>query len=405
MSPVGQKIGRYRVEEKLGAGGMGQVYRAHDERLGRDVALKFLSEKYLSDEGARSRFETEARAASALDHQNICPVFDVGGVEDGQPYLVTGSCHGVTLERKLEKACALDPFEEALRLDPSFAPALSGLADSHLLLAVYSVAPAKDHMPRAAELSRRALALDPDLAEAHTSLGSVEALFLWDEKAAERSFRRAIESEPRSFLPRHSFAINLLAPSGRFDEAQEHQRIALGLDAKSVAINFGLAMTLYFRRDLPGAIEQFHATIDLDPGFSLARAVLAEVFVQQSRVEEALEVVEPILEASSAGEIYAILGYVLARMGREDAARESLERLLSPDSEVYVSPYLPAIVHLGLGDHDVALDGLERALEARSPILVWLRHRPLFDPLRAEPRFEALLKQCGPQGQAPQANQ
>ena len=256
-------------------------------------------------------------------------------------------------------------------------------------------------MPRAAELSRRALGLDPELAEAHTSLGSVQALFLWDEAAAERSFRKAIELAPRSSLPHHSFAIHLLAPVGRFDEALEQERTALGLDPKSVAINFGLASTLYFRRDFPTAIEQLHATIDLDPGFPLARAVLAEIHVQQSRMEEALEVVDPILEGSFAGEISALLGYVLASAGKDGAARERLEKLLRPGSGDYVSPYLPALVHLGLGDHDAALDELERALEARSPTLLWLLHRPLFDPLRAEPRFEALLEKIAARGQAP----
>ena len=127
MSLVGHKIGRYRVEEKLGEGGMGQVYRAHDERLGRDVALKFLSEKFLADEGARIRFETEARAASALDHQSICPVFDVGEIEDGQPYLVTGLCHGVTLEEKLKRVSSLAP-SEAISIAQQIA---AGLEQAH----------------------------------------------------------------------------------------------------------------------------------------------------------------------------------------------------------------------------------------------------------------------------------
>jgi serine/threonine protein kinase len=100
MLNAGSRLGPYEVVSVLGAGGMGEVYRARDERLGRDVAIKVLPVEVAADAERLRRFEQEARAASALNHPNILTVFDVGSHE-GAPYLVTELLEGESLRETL----------------------------------------------------------------------------------------------------------------------------------------------------------------------------------------------------------------------------------------------------------------------------------------------------------------
>lgn len=99
----GTTISHYRIEEKIGAGGMGEVYRAHDPRLGRDVAIKILPEAFAADADRLRRFEQEARAAAALNHPNIVAIYDVGTWANATPYVVSELLEGETLRGCLQR--------------------------------------------------------------------------------------------------------------------------------------------------------------------------------------------------------------------------------------------------------------------------------------------------------------
>ncbi|MBI3665586.1 MAG: serine/threonine protein kinase, partial [Acidobacteria bacterium] len=123
--PAGARLGPYEIVAPIGAGGMGEVYRAKDTRLGRDVAVKVLPAAYSNDPERLRRFEQEARAASALNHPNILIVHDVGA-QDGSPYLVTELLEGHTLRERL----AGPPIPSSKAIDFALQTA-NGLAAAH----------------------------------------------------------------------------------------------------------------------------------------------------------------------------------------------------------------------------------------------------------------------------------
>ena len=109
----GTTLGPYRIVSQLGSGGMGVVYTAHDPRLDRRVAIKLLPPDLTRDETAKQRFLQEAKAASALDHPNICTIFEINETPDGQLYLVMAHYEGETLEQRMGRG----PLEVADALD------------------------------------------------------------------------------------------------------------------------------------------------------------------------------------------------------------------------------------------------------------------------------------------------
>ena len=164
---VGQQVGPYRILSLLGAGGMGEVYLAHDPSLDRQVALKFLPESMEKDEKARQLLLREARSAAALDHPYICKIYEIGEAE-ARPYIAMERVEGRTLEERISQGPL--PLTEALELDPGFAGAHAGLAHAYARGAdQQGLSP--EWLNRAEQEARQALAIDPDLPEAHFALG------------------------------------------------------------------------------------------------------------------------------------------------------------------------------------------------------------------------------------------
>ena len=294
-------------------------------------------------------------------------------------------------ERSLRQGVA--HMEEAIALDPSYAEAHAGLADSLVTLGIYGAVRPDEAMQGALDAARRALELDPALAEAHVVRGAVRALYQWDWKLAEENFREAIRLDPGYVTGHHWYANHVLMPAGRFAEAERELRAALELDpaAASVGASRGLLRALEGRDE--DAIHQFEALLDRDPEFSLAHYFLGQIFDRQGRFDEAAASLDLALTfGGESPEVIATQAYSQARAGRSAEAGHGLARLLALQKSRYVSPALVAQVRIGLGENDEALAQLEAAASVHATELAWLGVRWQYDSLRGEPRFESILQ-------------
>jgi serine/threonine protein kinase/tetratricopeptide (TPR) repeat protein len=301
---------------------------------------------------------------------------------------------------------SLDFFRRAIEEDARYARAYAGLADAYVLLGVYGFRPPAEVMPEAKARARQALEeavdlsvpgqMDSTLAEVHTALACVKAVYDWSWTEAEQHFHEAIELDPRYPTAHSWFAMNCLAPRGRLAEAEREIRLAQEHDPLSPAIQASLGLVHVFAGRLPEAVACYQRTIDNDAGFAMAHFFLGEALLQMSRVDEARA---SLLTASrlspGAAEIRAGLGYAYGVAGEREQAREILEELRARRRERYVSAALVAEVHLGLGEREQALALLEEAARERSAEMIWIAVRPMFETLRGEPGFNALIAEIG----------
>jgi adenylate cyclase len=276
-------------------------------------------------------------------------------------------------------------FVEAAAIDPGFAEAHAGIADASCLLALYGYEAPRTVMPGARESAMEALRLDPGLAKAHASLGLVLYLYEWSFVEAEASFERAIALDPSYPSAHHWFAMMLMA-TGRFDESLARIERAIDLEPESALYDVKRGTILMAAARLDEAEAHLRSVLERRPGSPLARRELGLLELVRDRTEAAYG----YLDASEPA--YAIL---LGRLSRKSEARAMLESLRDVESSGYVSPIDVALVHLGLGEIDAALDELERAFEEKDAALVYLRTNPGLAALRSEPRFQDLLKRIG----------
>jgi len=295
---------------------------------------------------------------------------------------------------------AIRHFEAAIAADPAYAPAYTGLADCYALQLDYRGAPVAEGMSRAKALAMQALELDDSLAEAHTSLGWVSFIYDWDWVAAERRFRRAIELNPTYATARQWYSWLLIALV-RTDEALAEGRLAVELDPTSVSIRRSLGWLLYYARQHEAAAEQLRRALAMNPTAEESQRVLALILMQQGRYDEARAAFREAI-ATSTETAYASAGLaaLAARTGRPDEARTLLEGLRAEARERYVSPVAFVIAHAALGERDEAFGWLERAHSERRGWLAYLRVEPLLDPLRGDPRLDALIARMGLAGPA-----
>jgi len=292
---------------------------------------------------------------------------------------------------------AIRYFNEAIRLDPTFAPAYAGIADTYIDLAFVDLLPPSETFPKAKDAALKAVEIDPTSADAHAALGSVIWGYDWDAAAAEKQFSKAIGLNPSNSLAHLRFAM-YLASMGRFDEAIREGRKAQELDPLSPYTNSLLGYIYTFARKYDDAVPLFKAGIDMEPDMLLARAELAWTYAFKGSYAEAMAEYSKILGLPAAADDQILmggLGYVYAVSGRRREAGEILARLNELSKSKYIDMYMVAAIHGGLGDRDSALDQLNKACEERSSSMVFLKVDPFFDVLHSEPRFRELLRRVG----------
>jgi len=290
---------------------------------------------------------------------------------------------------------AIEYFRQAIDLDPTYALAYAGLADSYSIPEAYGFTSPQEAYPRAKAAILKALALDDTLAEAHSSLGWLKFGYEFDWTSAENELRRAIELSPNYATAHHWYGV-LLWTTGRLDEGLAEMKRAQQLDPFSVIISDMVGQILSDSQKYDLAIEQYKKTIELDPNWPGAYGDLGIAYVRKNMYAEAIAELEKQVRLSQGGSYeLADLGYAFALVGRRAEALKILDQIDAMAKQRYV-PALPrAMIYIGLGDKDQAIRWLENAYDERSSQITWLKVDPTWDPLRGDPRFQDLLRRMG----------
>ena len=287
---------------------------------------------------------------------------------------------------------ARESFNQATELDPNYALAYSGLADTYLFC--YCSLPRYETMPKAKAYAEKALAIDEALAEAHTSLGFVKMNYEFDWAGAESEFKRALELSA-NYSVAHQFYAGCLLQQGRTEEGLREAKRALELDPLSLAINWYWGLTLFNARRYDEAIAHLRKTIQMDPNYHLAHGALGSAYVQKGMYAEATsEFQKWNTLLGMPGEPSAKLAYVYVALGSRAEAQKILNELkqMPPDDN---RPLEIASVYTALGDKDQAFEWLDQAYQQRSFGMFFLKVDPDFDSLRSDARFKALLGRIG----------
>ena len=334
------------------------------------------------------------RRDSATDSIAVLPHSQnhAASLEAHQDYLKGRYFYSKMTEEDLRKSIA--HFESALKQDPRYALAYTGLANAHSMLVSQGVLPAAARS-RIKELIGAALQLDPKLAEAHTALADLRKLFEWDWAGAELEYLTALDLNPNCSDGRHCYAA-LLCAVGRMDEAVNQMRRAQELDPLSMLISTEAAWILYMCRDFHGAVEQSWKTLALEPRCAPAQHTLGLACEQLGMHEEAITEFENARTCSGRHPAtIAALAHAHASAGNRQEALQNLHELEETSQRRRVSPYWMSIVHAGLAANDLAFEWIEKAIDERDVWSGWMKVEPRFDPLRPDARFGRALQRLG----------
>lgn len=285
---------------------------------------------------------------------------------------------------------AIDEFRQAVAADPGYALAHAGLADAWAILLDHGLAAPQEALPHATRAAERALQLDPELAEAHTSSALTRQFDgQWD--AAESAFREALRCNPSYPVAHHRYAL-FLAWMGRADEALARIEEARRLDPISLIIRASIGWILYYARRFDDATRHLAGTLEMDPHYTNAHIARALVLAATGRAADAIEPLETALhDSGGSAPILALLAYACGAAGDPERARELNTRLEARSRDGFVAPYYRALPHLGLAEPAAALDWLERARLERSAQMIYIATDPIWDPVRTDPRFQSIV--------------
>jgi tetratricopeptide (TPR) repeat protein len=297
-------------------------------------------------------------------------------------------------EESLQKGVAY--CEQAIALDPTYALAYAGLADGFALLGFQGFLPPKEAMPKAKAAAEQALAIDDKLAEAHTSLGYIRAIYDWNWRESEKEFLRALDLNPNHATAHYWHALWHLLPTGQFEKCLAEIKKAQELDPLSLILNAGIGWQFYFARQLDQAITALQKTLAMDENFLFARDLLGQAYAQKGMHERAIAEMEKAVALSNRRTLsLGALGHAYALAGKSDEARKILDELLALAQQKYVSSYDVALVYAGLGEKEQALEWLEKAYGEQNGWLSFLNVEPRFDALRPDAKFQELIQKVG----------
>lgn len=287
---------------------------------------------------------------------------------------------------------AIQYFQQSIDLDPNYALAYAGIADSYIILGVYSSLPPQEAFAKAKAMAQKALQLDESLAEAHTALAYVKFRYEWDWSGAQEEYQRAIEVNP-NYATAYQWASLNLAAVGRLDEAISQIRRAEELDPLSPIINSNVEWVLYLARRDDEGIAHCRKTLEIDPSFFATHKYLGLLYVQKGMYEQAIDEYQKAKDLSPDDyHIVALIGHAYALSGHRDKARTALLELKEKAKQKYIQPWSIAMIYTGLGEKDQAIAWLEKAYEDRSSYMVYLKVEPMLDSLRSDSRFADLLR-------------
>ncbi len=286
---------------------------------------------------------------------------------------------------------AAEYFNQAIAIDPTFALAYAGLGDTYGASATNGWISPREGYPKGKIAVKRALEIDDTLAEAHTTSGALSMFYDLDWATAEREYKRAIELNPNYEITHEVYSYLLLA-TGRLDEGIKSAQRGLEVDPPSVVLSDDLASAYYLARRYDEALKQVQKSLEMDPSHFGGFVYLAQIYEMKGMHEEAIK---ELLKAPAVGGrtsgVLSLLGHAYAASGKQAEAQRILAELNEMSKQAYVSPYDLAILYVGLGDKNRAMEQLNRAYDDRAGWLIYLNVEPIFDPLRSDPRFADLI--------------
>jgi len=284
-------------------------------------------------------------------------------------------------------------FQRAIDLDPLYATAYAGLADSFSLMANYAVRPPKEVFPRAEAAARKALELDPGSPEAHASLAFAKHHFEWDWMGAEAGYKRAIQLSP-SFPIAHLRYAGYLSNAGRHEEAIREIGLARQLDPLSLTVAHNVGQVLFYARRYDEAIREVQSELALNPDRIWAHVILGFAYMQKRMYPLAVAELERSGQLMGSGSGVG-LAQAYALSGQTEAARRTLRKVETPDAAGVLDWFFIAGVYAALGDKERAFAWLEQAYQNRDFFLTYLNVYPFLDALHSDPRFVRLQERVG----------
>ncbi len=287
----------------------------------------------------------------------------------------------------------IDYYQQAIELDPNFALAYAGIAYCYNSMAKNLDRAPNEAIPQAKSAAKRALEIDPTLAEAHAALADSLAIFDWDWAKSESEFKKAIELNPNVADIHMRYGISYLIPMGRTDDAIMALGRAVELEPLTLIVNAQFASAYLCARRNDKTLEQAKKTYDFEPNFGVGKFALGEAYLANAMYEDAIVLAKNASQNSPLEKSYLyILGQAYAKSGRIREANQIIDLLAELAETQYVPRYFTACIYSTIGDKDRAFAELERSIEQHDWFLYRLKTDASIDPLRDDPRFKAMLK-------------